>query len=107
MIDKKEVPITLDEARAIAERNARADLQPFATEGARVLADGQLEAEACWMFFRSKEIHVPVEATLGVRWAYVVSKKGTSSMVQDFSGDPVRLAAYLEELSEHFKKRGE
>nr|CCA87494.1 hypothetical protein RALSY_mp10005 [Ralstonia syzygii R24] len=50
---------------------------------------------------------MPVESTLGFRWAYLVSKKGAFSMIQDFSDDPVRLAVYLKELSDYFKRRGE
>jgi len=107
VIDSSRKVIDLEDARAIAERNAFTELEPFSAGKPHVLADGQLEAEACWMFFKSEEILVPPEATLGIKWAYVVSKRGAFSMVQDFSDNPVRLRAYLEELSEYFKRRGE
>jgi hypothetical protein len=99
--------ISLAEAKAIAERNAFPDLQSFGAKESQSLEDTPLEAETFWMFFRNKDINVPPEATLGIKWAYVVSKKGTYSMVQDFSDDPEKLQEYVKKMSDYFKKRGE
>ncbi len=99
--------LSLSQARGIAEQHARADLEAFASLSCQLLKIEYLEAEHCWMFFRSEEIHVPAEATLGIKWAYAVSKNGTCSMVQDFSDDQEQLQAYLQTLSDRFHQRGE
>lgn len=101
------MPISLSQAWVIAEQHARADLDRFVGSSSQVLNMEYLEADHCWMFFRTDEINVPLEATLGVKWAYVVSKNGIFSMVQDFSNDHQRLQKYLQTLSDHFKERGE
>ena len=106
-MDSKLMPISLSQARLIAEKNALADLDGFTGSASQVLANEYLEAEHCWMFFKDKKIDVPSDDTLGIKWAYVVSKKGTYSMVQDFSDDQQKLHAYLQTMSDYFKKRGE
>ena len=106
-MDSKLMPISLSQARVIAEKHARADLDGFISSSSQVLKNEYLEAEHCWMFFKSEEICVPKDATLGIKWAYVVSKKGTYSMVQDFSDDQQRLQTYLQTMSDHFQKGGE
>ncbi len=107
MMDKQLKQISLLQARAIAEQHAFADLKEFAGSFSQVLKDDYLESEHCWMFFRKEEINVPSDATLGIKWAYVVSKKGTYSMVQDFSDDQQKLQAYINSMSDHFQERGE
>lgn len=106
-MNSKLASVSFSQAKAIAEQHAFADLEGFTTNPSQVLKKEYLEAEYCWMFFKSDEIDVPLEATLGMKWAYVVSKKGTYSMVQDFSDDNQRLHAYLQTMSDYFKKRDE
>jgi hypothetical protein len=73
-----------------------------------VLRDDYLEAENCWMFFRNKEIKLPdsrsVDGLLPT-WAYCWSKCGEGRLVYDFSDDPQRCRAYLQELSDYFKAK--
>lgn len=106
-MNSKPIPISLPQAKAIAEQHAFSDLAEFAETPSQVLKTEYLEGECCWMFFRNEQLDVPSEATLGMKWAYVVSKKGTYSMVQDFSDDQQKLHAYLQTMSDYFKKRGE
>lgn len=106
-MNDKLMPISFSQAWAIAEQHARADLDGFIGSSSPVLNSEYLEADHCWMFFRNDEIDVPADATLGMKWAYVVSKKGTYSMVQDFSNDQQKTQAYLKTLSDHFEKPGE
>jgi len=107
IMDSNLTSISYSQARVIAEQHARANLAEFAGSSSQILKSEYLEAEHCWMFFRSEEIDVPAEATLGMRWAYVVSKKGTYSMVQDLSDDQQRLRTYLQTMSDYFQRRGE
>lgn len=106
-MDVKLTPISVTQALNIAEGHAFSDLKEFVGSSMHVLKSEYLEAENCWMFFRSEKINVPIDATLGIKWAYVVSKKGTYSMVQDFSDDLPRLHAYLQTMSDYFQKSGE
>jgi hypothetical protein len=106
-MDVKSTPISVTQALNIAEGHAFSDLEEFVGSSMHVLKSEYLEAENCWMFFRSEEINVPIDATLGIKWAYVVSKKGTYSMVQDFSDDLPRLYAYLQTMSDYFQRSGE
>ncbi|WP_433693512.1 hypothetical protein [Herbaspirillum seropedicae] len=106
-MNRKLVPISFGEAKSIAEQHAFVDFRDVVKDASQVLKKEYLEAEYCWMFFRNDQIVVPLEATLGMKWAYVVSKKGTYSMVQDFSGDEKKLLDYLNAMSDHFKKRDE
>jgi hypothetical protein len=106
-MNHKLMPISLAQAITIAERGAFSDIKELATSSGQVLKSEYLEAENCWMFFISAKINVPIDATLGIKWAYVVSKKGTFSMVQDFSDDSPRLHAYLQTMSDHFQQCGE
>lgn len=66
-----------------------------------------LEAENCWMFFRDKGIQVPVGSRLGIEWAYVVSKHGKFSLVEDFSSDAQKLHDYLKTMSDYFGRTRE
>ncbi len=99
-------PISLSQARSQAEQHALAELGEFAYAPNGVLRKDYLEAEHCWMFFLNGEYELPIDATLGIKWAHVISKKGTYSMVQDFSGDADRLKAYLQTMSDYFRDRG-
>ncbi len=99
--------ISQSEARALAEQHSRAGLGAFAYAAAHVLRDDYLEAEHCWMYFLNDDYVQPVDATLGTRWAHVISKRGQYAMVQDFSDQPEKLQAYLQTMSDHFRDRGE
>ncbi len=100
--------INFEEAKAIATKQALLELGPFMHgHSSEVLWGHYLEAEYCWMFFRNPEIQIPKGALLGIEWAYVVSKKGAFSLVQDFSYNAEKLHAYLKSMSDYFKRRGE
>ncbi len=99
--------ISLAQAKSIAEQHAYSDLKEFVGTPSDVLKDEYLEGECCWMFFRSDKINVPLDVTLGLKWAHVVSKKGTYSMVQDFSDNQQKLYDYLQTMSDYFKKKDE
>lgn len=98
--------ITLEKARQLASEQARRHPNIVDDKGC-VLSDRYLEAEHCWMFFVNPELIRPDENIFGNKWAFVVSKKGAKSMVNDFSDDPPRLFEYLQELSQYFARRGE
>jgi len=102
-----EKSISLEKARKIAELNALKELGGGGCEDVNILKDEYSEGECCWMFFKSDDISVSPEMTLGIKWAYVVSKKGTYSMVQDFSDDPELLSDYLKKMSEYFRRKNE
>lgn len=99
--------ITLEKARDIASEQVLFNLSPFIETGEDVLAANYLEAEHCWMFFRNSKISVPKTALLGIEWAYVVSKSGKFSMVEDFSSDNEKLHEYLKTMSDYFARKGE
>jgi len=102
---KDTVKILLSDAREIAENAARQNLSCFLMkEDAEVLDSVFLEAEYCWMFFRSKTISVPPEGQLRGGWAYVVSKTGQIREVPDLSEDQFKLKEYLEKMSEYFRQ---
>jgi len=98
--------ITLEKARQLASEQARRHPNIMG-DGGSVLSDRYLEAEHCWMFFVNPKLIRSEENIFGSKWAFVVSKKGAKSMVNDFSGDPPRLLEYLQELSQYFGRRGE
>lgn len=99
--------ISLAQARSIAQDNAFAYLKAFCDKPEETLKAGYLEADHCWMFFRNENIEIPEDYTLGLKWAYVVSKKGKYSMVQDFSDDEKKVNEYLRTMSDYFLRRGE
>jgi len=101
--------ITFDEARKIAERQALLELEPYKPSRTTDVLDPQrhLEAEHCWMFFRSPEIDVPEHDWFVRQAAYAVSKRGSFSMIHDYSYDPVQLMEYLGTLSNYFGSRQE
>lgn len=99
--------ITLENARDIAREQALFNLSTFMAGERDVLAADYLEAEHCWMFFRNRKIHVPKTALLGIEWAYVVSKRGKFSMVEDFSSDNEKLLDYLKTMSDYFSRKEE
>ena len=97
--------ISLDQARKIAEDAARMNLSDFLLDSPdKILRDEYLEAEYCWMFFRCRKIVVPPEASLRGDWAYAVSKTGLVRDVPDLSDDRERLHAYLEKMSDYFRR---
>ena len=96
-------PISLKEAMKIAEIAARRNLSCFLTsDHQQVLRSDFLEAENCWMFFRSSEIALPSEGELRGGWAYAVSKTGQIREVPDFSDDEKKLSEYLNKMSDYF-----
>jgi hypothetical protein len=99
--------IDLEQARRIAEAQASLNLAGYVTEGEGVLQPEYLEGDHCWMFFRDKKNKIPANALLGIEWAYVVSKYGKFSLVEDFSDDGEKLLEYLEVMSAYFARRGE
>jgi hypothetical protein len=100
--------ISLSDAMKLAENAARRNLSCFLPrEDAKVLAGEYVEAEHCWIFFRSKEILVPPEGEFRGGWAYAVSKTGEIREVPDFSNDEQKLKAYLEKMSEYFIRNKE
>ncbi|KQV49120.1 MULTISPECIES: hypothetical protein [unclassified Duganella] len=99
--------ISLTQARAIAQKNAYLSLKAYCESPEETLKTEYLEGDHCWMFFRSEKICVPENNTLGIKWAFVVSKKGKYSMVQDFSDDKQRVREYLKTMSDYFFRRGE
>ncbi len=96
--------ISLEQARHIAEEQAMKNLTGLMEAGQSVLQASYLEAENCWMFFRNKEIKIPDGSQLGIEWAYVVSKRGKFSLVEDFSSDSKKLLDYLEKMSHYFER---
>lgn len=99
--------ISLEQARKIAEEQAKMNLSSLGSAGGSFLQPSYLEAENCWMFFRDKGISVPADAHLGIEWAYVVSKRGKFSLVQDFSSDSEKLHDYLKKMSDYFARTRE
>jgi hypothetical protein len=99
--------ISIMEAMKIAENEARLTLNIENESEISLLSDRYLEAESCWMFFVNEDIKLSSEITIGLKWAYVVSKKGAFAMVQDLSGDENSLKDYLVKMSDYFKKRNE
>jgi len=99
--------ITLEKARDIAREQALFNLSAFIEGDEDVLEADYLEAQHCWMFFRNRKISVPNSALLGIEWAYVVSKRGKFSMVEDYSSDNEKLVEYLKTMSDYFARKGE
>lgn len=101
--------INFDEARKIAEEQARLSLGPYMPDPTvEPLDQGRLlEAEHCWMFFKNPQILVPEHGWFVRQAAYAVSKRGSFSMIHDYSYDPVQLQAYLHTLSNYFGARQE
>lgn len=102
--------ISFVDAKAIAEDMAYSDLKSFVghTQKSRLLQDRWLEAEHCWIFFRTKEYNIPPEMWFIKNYcAYAISKKGTARSITDFSDNPERLQAYLQTMSNYFKVRDE
>ena len=99
--------ITLDTAREIAANDARETFSTYIPDHLLSPLDPvQLEAENCWMFFLHKDVCIPPESRLGLRWAFVVSKQGSTAMVQDLSDDAEKVHAYVNTMSEYFKRNG-
>jgi hypothetical protein len=100
-------PITLEQARLLAEESAAFFLSEFRSDpSVPLLQEHYLEAEHCWMFFRNKNIVIPFDRPF-CDGAYVVSKRGNGRSVADLSEKPMEAQAYLQKLSEHFKERNE
>jgi hypothetical protein len=105
--DPLHTPRTFEQAHESAESAARSHLKHFLDdESAPLLDERYLEAEHCWMFFRNKAIALPPEQSLRTG-AYVVSKRGNTRYIADFSEDPVMLEEYLVTMSNYFRDHGE
>ena len=67
-----------------------------------------LEAEHCWIFFRSKRIIVvPGNWFTKSYGAFAVSKKGAISQITTFENDRLQQLGYLKTMSDYFQQRGE
>jgi hypothetical protein len=108
--EKIYVPISFVHARMIAENSVLRDiccsnLQTGDVE--KLLEEDYLEAECCWIFLRNKNIVVPPQNWFAKAYgAYAVSKKGVCYIITHFADEPERLKAYLQMISDHFKKNG-
>ncbi|RKF30544.1 hypothetical protein [Paraburkholderia fungorum] len=104
MVTKEE--IGLEQARGIAREQALLHLgDAVDNECLDALHTHYLEAKHCWFFFTNPAIALDDNAHLGIKWAYAVSKHGTFSLIQDFSGDPEQLRAYLLTMSDYFARK--
>jgi hypothetical protein len=97
------VLISLAQAKEVAEKNAFVETDRSFVDTKKILKEDYLEGEYCWMFFENDKEEFWSENNLGIRWAHVVSKTGEYSMVEDFSGDSLKLHAYLKTMSDYFK----
>ena len=99
--------VTLDEARELARRTGAESWSRYIPQDCDdCLVERYLEAEHCWFFFRNPEIIVPDENWFARSYtAIAVSKFGTVRSITDFSGDPDRLADYLNLMSAYFAHR--
>jgi hypothetical protein len=97
-----------EQARRQAEQTALGILEGvYSGPTSQVLEQRFLEAEHCWMFFRSRAIHLPPEHALRAM-AYVFSKRsGKGRLVADFWDDEVKLCEYLKVMSDYFATHDE
>lgn len=102
--------ISFEEARKLAEADARENLKVFMTDPATPpLRHEYLEAEHCWMFFRNLNIKLPDPGSVDGMipdCAYCFSKSGEGREVADLSDDPVKCREYLQKMSDYFKEKG-
>jgi hypothetical protein len=107
---RENMAIAIRHAQKIAESSVLNDICRFnllITKPIKLLEDNYLEAECCWIFLRNKEIVIPLQNWFAKSYgAYAVSKKGTCNIITHFPGEPERLKAYLETMSDYFKKSG-
>jgi hypothetical protein len=90
------------EARQLAQEDAMYHAQGlYFGKAEHVLDDDFLEAEHCWMFFRSRSIVMPPERSLS-DFAYVFGKRGGGRWVPDYRGNEPRLREYLKTCSDDF-----
>lgn len=95
--------ITVDQARAIAEKYAAHRLSIiFGVNKAPYLREFYSEAPNCWIFYRRKELVMPKMYGLD-DCAYCVSKKGALRIVYDFTDDPPKAQAHADTLSRYFE----
>lgn len=100
--------VTLEEAKAIARKEAFHNLRYFLKDDTTPLLSEQfLQEDGCWMFFSNKNIVLPPDRELTWGWAYAVSKKGNLRSIADFSDEPEKLQAYLQTLSDNFERQAE
>jgi len=91
--------INLSDARALAAVQAKAMLD---TSEADMLSPDYVEAEGCWIFFRSRELTLPSHMELSASAAYAVSKWGEVRIVADCSDSPDQMNSLLALLSGYF-----
>ncbi|MDN4620974.1 hypothetical protein QCD85_22850 [Paenibacillus sp. PsM32] len=98
--------IDFNQAKRIATESALRRLKPFMDdENISVLSAEFKEADYCWFFFRNEKIVGPPERSLAWDGAYAISKKGTESLIADYSNDPIALNEYLQKMSNYFRDR--
>ena len=95
----------IEAARKAAHESAQWNLQGlYADPKQERLETAYRETADCWMFFQRRDIAIPPERSLS-QGAYAVSKHSMEErFVPDFRDNELRLAAYLELLSDHFLK---
>ncbi|MBB5574992.1 MULTISPECIES: hypothetical protein [Rhizobium] len=99
-------PITLQEARGIAADEARRIIGEFLPKSgiSSILEDEYVENDDCWIFFRNRQINVPVpNRTIVAHWSFAVSRFGEYLTVPDNYGDAAAISAQLEKLSAYYK----
>jgi len=101
--------ITLVQGRQIAEDAVVRDKSYYEnSELDRALEGDFLEAEHCWIFFRSKTIVVSKKNWFTKSYAaFTVSKKGAISQITAFEEDRAQLLDSLQTMSDYFGRRGE
>src|ERR1700761_3359494 len=94
--------ITFDSARAFAHERAARTLAGYLPDGeSEYLSEEVLEAEGCWLFFKSEKIRFPEKDGFWPTWAYAVSKSGEVHQVYDFRESATKMREYLAALSLH------
>jgi hypothetical protein len=99
--------ITLEEAKNLAEKDARHALARFFPESSvPIFEDFYLEEQGSWMFFRNRAIVIPPEYSLTGDWAYVVSKHGELRQFPDLFSDLGKAKEHHKKLSDYFLNNG-
>lgn len=103
IMQSKYMQISLEQAKALAEKSAAVNLARFISKSTPGLLENVvLEEEMCWMFFRKRSITIPAENSLSGDWAYVVSKRGEVRDVPDYFDNLEKAKEYLQKISHHF-----
>jgi hypothetical protein len=103
----KTEPITFEQARKLAEEEAKEILKDVNINHLPPLEDFYLEAEECWMFYRNPSIFIEPKFLLGRDFSYGVSKRGNMRLVYDLRETPGAAEEYIIKLSDYMKSKGE